>query len=94
MAHPFLINMFTGVEGSQFLFLFAVWRPLQTSFIVHIIFSFWSLEIRELFFFLTGNQLQLFLDMSFLRVPKKIEMPKRIFVNLQILYFLLVLCDQ
>ena len=53
---PFLINMLTALQGFQFLFYVLVtaagvvpcgdpkWSP-RISFIVHIIFYFWSFEI-------------------------------------------------
>ena len=58
MVHPFLINVFTALKGSQFYFLFAITaagvvpcggpkKSPRTSSIVQIIYSFWSFEISE-----------------------------------------------
>ena len=58
MAHPFLINVFTALKGSQFEFLLAITaagvvpcggpkKSPRTSSIVQVIFSFWSFEISD-----------------------------------------------
>ena len=52
--------MFTALKGSQFYFLFAITAAdvsPHTSFIVMIIFSFWSFEISEdILIIILGNQ--------------------------------------